>query len=82
MQFASSGSEAHGIDALGVLDLGKAAKLLSDMSSVAEEGQLERMQVVAKEEGFLGNARSRVQSQAQVSDSPCCMPSLVECSTP
>lgn len=61
-----AGSEAMGIESLGVLDLGKAAKLLSDISAVAEEGLLSSMQVVAKEEDFLQHAKSQVQSQAQV----------------
>ncbi len=61
-----AGSGAQGIDTLGVLDLGKAAKLLSDLTSVVEEGQLSRMQVIAREAEFVEDARSRITSQAQV----------------
>ena len=52
---------------LGVLDLGKAAKLLSDISAVEEETDLQHMQVVAEDSDFLQAARDQIRIQAQVS---------------
>ena len=51
---------------LGVLELGKAAKLLSEISAISREVDLQQLQVISKETDFLTLARKQVEMQAQV----------------
>lgn len=61
------GSDTSGIMQLGILDVGKAAKLLSDITATGEEeADLRNMQVIAEESLFLSVTRSQVRMQAQV----------------
>jgi len=49
-----------------VLDLGKAAKLVTDIQTVSREADFSRIQVVNEEVEFLEATRQLVRSQAQV----------------
>lgn len=62
-----AGNTSEGILTLGVLDLGKAAKILSEIGAVTSDADLQGLQVISKEAGFLSLARADVQKQAQVS---------------
>lgn len=51
---------------MGVLDLGKAAKLLTDIAAVEQEADLSGIDVISLEAEFLSTTRSQVREQAQV----------------
>ena len=61
-----AGSNTGGILQLSVLDLGKAAKLVTDICAVSQEADLTRIQVLNDELDFLEATRRLVRSQAQV----------------
>jgi hypothetical protein len=65
-----AGSNTEGILQLSVLDLGKTAKLVSDIQAVSQEADLTRIQVVTDEADFLKATRQLVRSQAQVGARP------------
>lgn len=55
-----------GLLGLSILDLGKAAKLLTDIVSSGEGVDLQRLHVVAREADFLEATRAQIHVQAQV----------------
>ena len=54
------------MQAMSVLDLAKAAKLLTEVAAVNQEPLLASIDIVQAESAFLDNARSSVIVQAQV----------------
>lgn len=51
---------------MGVLDLGKAAKLLTDIALVGQEADLSGVNAISAESEFLSVTRQGVRAQAQV----------------
>lgn len=59
-------AENGGTDSLSVLDLGKAAKLLTEVKAINEAPYLGKIAIIQAEINFLENAKSTVLKQAQV----------------
>ena len=62
----SAGSASGSVEKLGILDLGKAAKLLSDIAAVSREADFSGIEVIAADAELLEATRQQVWVQAQV----------------
>ena len=61
-----AGSASSSVEKLAILDLGKAAKLLSDIAAVSHEADFSGIEVVAADAELLAATRQQVWVQAQV----------------